>query len=123
MQWSDHIALTKRGTRTPHVIAFIVAPLVGGSGSGTSTLARAVTVQAKVLELLQDLQRERGLGCLFVSHDLAVVELLASHIAVLNKGTLVESKAQRRASPDRSDRGAIYTAGSPCPVSPRLVSV
>ena len=42
------------------------------------------------LELLQDLQRERGFACLFVSHDLAVVELLASHIAVLNKGILVE---------------------------------
>ncbi|WDF32362.1 ABC transporter ATP-binding protein [Arthrobacter agilis] len=54
------------------------------------TSALDVSVQAKVLELLQELQRERGFACLFVSHDLAVVELLASHIAVLNKGTLVE---------------------------------
>ncbi len=54
------------------------------------TSALDVSVQAKVLELLQELQRERGFACLFVSHDLAVVELLASHIAVLNKGNLVE---------------------------------
>ncbi len=54
------------------------------------TSALDVSVQAKVLELLQELQRERGFACLFVSHDLAVVELLASHIAVLNKGKLVE---------------------------------
>ena len=54
------------------------------------TSALDVSVQAKVLDLLQELQRERGFACLFVSHDLAVVELLASHIAVLNKGNLVE---------------------------------
>ncbi|MBJ2120908.1 ABC transporter ATP-binding protein [Arthrobacter sp. MSA 4-2] len=54
------------------------------------TSALDVSVQAAVLKLLQELQRERGFACLFVSHDLAVVELLASHIAVLSKGRLVE---------------------------------
>ncbi|WP_299166742.1 ABC transporter ATP-binding protein [uncultured Arthrobacter sp.] len=54
------------------------------------TSALDVSVQSKVLALLQELQREQGFACLFVSHDLAVVELLASHIAVLREGHMVE---------------------------------
>jgi peptide/nickel transport system ATP-binding protein len=54
------------------------------------TSALDVSVQARVLELFQDLQREIGFACLFVSHDLAVVEILASRIAVMQHGKLVE---------------------------------
>ena len=54
------------------------------------TSALDVSVQARVLQLLQDLQQQYGFACLFVSHDLAVVEILASHIAVLKKGRMVE---------------------------------
>ena len=54
------------------------------------TSALDVSVQAKVLELFQELQREQGFGCLFISHDLGVVEILASRIAVLYRGKLVE---------------------------------
>ncbi|MFB9947901.1 ABC transporter ATP-binding protein [Rhizobium puerariae] len=49
-----------------------------------------VSVQAKVLELLIDLQREYGLAYLFVSHDMAVVERIAHRIAVLYAGQIVE---------------------------------
>ncbi|HSP27983.1 MAG TPA: ABC transporter ATP-binding protein [Ilumatobacteraceae bacterium] len=54
------------------------------------TSALDVSVQARVLELFQELQREIGFACLFISHDLAVVEILAERITVLSQGKVVE---------------------------------
>ncbi|OMH35087.1 ABC transporter ATP-binding protein [Tersicoccus sp. Bi-70] len=54
------------------------------------TSALDVSVQARVLELFQELQRELGFACLFVTHDLAVVDLLADRIVVMNHGSIVE---------------------------------
>ena len=49
-----------------------------------------VSVQARVLDLLIDLQKERDLAYLFVSHDMAVVERIAHRVAVLYAGQIVE---------------------------------
>ncbi|MCL2794792.1 MAG: ABC transporter ATP-binding protein [Microbacteriaceae bacterium] len=54
------------------------------------TSALDVSVQASVLELLEELQRRHGFACLFISHDLAVVRRLADRVVVLHRGRVVE---------------------------------
>ncbi|RKR20463.1 ABC transporter ATP-binding protein [Arthrobacter oryzae] len=54
------------------------------------TSALDVSVQARVLDLFQNLQKELGFACLFVTHDLAVVDVLADRICVMQRGRIVE---------------------------------
>ncbi|HLU54117.1 MAG TPA: ABC transporter ATP-binding protein [Pseudonocardia sp.] len=55
------------------------------------TSALDVSVQGSIVELLEDLRKERGISMLFVTHNLALVRSIAARVQVLNAGELVES--------------------------------
>ena len=55
------------------------------------TTALDVTIQAQILALLADIQRERGMAMLFITHDLTIVRRIADRVAVMKEGLIVET--------------------------------
>jgi len=84
------------GQRQRVVIAIAVACKPKLLIADEPTTALDVTTQAGILELLQQLQREEGLGLMLITHDLAVVSNMADDIVVMNKGRIVEQGAIQR---------------------------
>jgi microcin C transport system ATP-binding protein len=64
------------------------------------TTALDVTIQAQILELLQDLQKRLGMSLILISHDLKVVEKMCDTICVMKNGEIVE----------KSDRAALFSS-------------
>ena len=77
----------------PHQLIMIAAAIVSRPKlllADEPTTALDVTVQAQILALLKKINRESGMGILFISHDLHVVRKLCTRVAVMEQGKLVE---------------------------------
>jgi microcin C transport system ATP-binding protein len=87
------------------------------------TTALDVTVQAQILELLKNLQKEFGMAMLLITHDLGIVRHMADHLCVMQKGKIVEQGETKAlfAGPQHAYTKMLLAAepkGNPPPLKP-----
>ncbi|MEL6933535.1 MAG: ABC transporter ATP-binding protein [Pseudomonadota bacterium] len=85
------------------------------------TTALDVTIQAQILELLAQIQRDEGMGLLFITHDLTIVERFADRVCVMKDGEVVEAGPTKEvfANPQHAYTKKLIAArpdGEPAPV-------
>lgn len=87
-----------------------------------STASLDVSIQARVLDLLRELQRELGLTYLFIAHDLAVVQEMSHDVLVLQNGRVMEYRPSAELFADpRSEYTKRLLAAIP-PARPRAAA-
>ncbi|MBL8879930.1 MAG: ABC transporter ATP-binding protein [Phycisphaerales bacterium] len=79
------------GMRQRVMIAMAIACRPKALIADEPTTALDVTIQAQILALLAELQRDAGMAILFITHDMAVVSQVAHHVTVMRHGAAVES--------------------------------
>ncbi len=89
-RWKDYPHQFSGGMRQRVMIAMALACHPALLIADEPTTALDVTIQAQILGLMQDLQRQLGMGVLLISHDLGVVQTMADRVAVMYAGHLVE---------------------------------
>ncbi len=92
------------------------------------TTALDVTIQAQILELLAELKRDEGMGLLFITHDLGIVQRIADRVCVMKDGEIVETGPTARifADPQHPYTRKLLAAepsGGPAPVPERAEEV
>jgi len=85
------------------------------------TTALDVTVQNEILALLQELQKQRGMGMLFITHDLGVVEDIADRVVVMHQGKVVEEGTMHEVlrAPEQAYTKGLINARPPLDTRPK----